>query len=68
MSGVEPRATEKPVPSPCISVCVLNMEDVCTGCFRNADEITQWTSYNNDERRACNARALAREKVVNPFL
>jgi len=56
------------VPSPCISVCVLNMEDVCTGCFRNADEITHWTSYNNEERRACNARALAREKVVNPFL
>ena len=68
MSRVEQPAAEKPVLSPCISVCVLNMEDVCTGCFRNADEITQWTSYNNKERRACNARALEREKVVNPFL
>jgi len=68
MSGVKPLAAEKPVPSPCISVCVLNMEDVCTGCFRNTDEITLWTSYNNEERRACKARALAREKVVNPFL
>ena len=68
MSGVEQQEVEKPERSPCISVCVLNMDDVCTGCFRSADEISHWTSYNNGERRACNARALEREKTVNPFL
>jgi predicted Fe-S protein YdhL (DUF1289 family) len=66
MSGVE--TSDKPVPSPCISVCVLDMSDVCTGCFRTASEITQWTQYSNDERRLCNARALEREKELNPFL
>ncbi len=66
MSGVE--STDKPVASPCISVCVLDVEDVCTGCFRTAGEITQWREYTNEERSVCLARALEREKKVNPFL
>ena len=59
---------EKPVASPCISVCALNMEDLCTGCFRNIEEIREWRSYSNEERRACLGRALEREKGTNPFL
>ena len=26
--------------SPCISVCVLDENDICVGCFRSADEIS----------------------------
>ncbi len=35
MSDVEPQ-------SPCISVCLLDDDDICVGCYRSADEITDW--------------------------
>jgi hypothetical protein len=32
----------KPIASPCISVCLLDEKDMCVGCYRTADEITEW--------------------------
>lgn len=39
------------VKSPCISVCALDEDDVCTGCFRSLREITDWSDYSNAEKR-----------------
>ncbi len=39
------------VVSPCIGVCVLNMEDVCEGCFRTVEEIGQWGELSQVEQR-----------------
>ncbi|WP_148709664.1 DUF1289 domain-containing protein, partial [Pseudomonas syringae group genomosp. 3] len=33
---------EKPVRSPCVSICALDEQDICTGCQRTVSEITQW--------------------------
>jgi uncharacterized protein len=54
--------------SPCISVCALDENDVCTGCYRLADEIRCWGSYSNSQKREVLQLALDREKRVNPFL
>lgn len=59
---------EAPIASPCISVCALNHEDICTGCYRSADDIRLWGTMNNQERRASIEKAHGREKLVNPFL
>ncbi|WP_299586255.1 DUF1289 domain-containing protein [uncultured Microbulbifer sp.] len=52
---------ERPVKSPCISVCALNAQDLCEGCFRSGTEISHWGTMNNEERRAvlklCTERA-----------
>lgn len=40
------------VPSPCVSVCALDADDVCTGCYRTADEITRWQGLDDESRRA----------------
>tara|TARA_R110002110_G_scaffold411566_2_gene636110 strand:+ start:53757 stop:53948 length:192 start_codon:yes stop_codon:yes gene_type:complete len=53
MSEEEPR-------SPCISVCVLDTDDVCQGCFRTANEITDWFMASNEEKREVLARARER--------
>lgn len=53
MSSPEPK-------SPCISVCVLDEEDVCQGCYRNAEEITDWFMASDDEKRKIIARAQER--------
>lgn len=42
---------EKPVSSPCISVCALDDKDVCTGCYRNLQEIGEWSSMTNSRKR-----------------
>lgn len=40
-----------PVKSPCISVCVLDVDDVCEGCYRTAAEITEWTVLDEVGKR-----------------
>ncbi|KAF1065684.1 MAG: hypothetical protein GAK45_02134 [Pseudomonas citronellolis] len=52
---------ERPIASPCVYVCALDDDDVCTGCQRNIDEITRWVRMDNVERRQvlerCHQRA-----------
>jgi predicted Fe-S protein YdhL (DUF1289 family) len=42
--------------SPCIKVCVLDMESRCRGCGRTVDEITRWRDMTREERVAINRR------------
>ena len=39
------------VASPCINVCVLGGDNICTGCFRTLSEIADWGYASNDQRR-----------------
>ncbi|AZE74795.1 hypothetical protein C4K00_4596 [Pseudomonas synxantha] len=56
-------ALERPVASPCVSICALDEDDICTGCQRSVDEITRWSRMDNAERRVvlglCHERAVA---------
>ncbi len=52
--------------SPCISVCVLDDEDICQGCYRSAQEITDWFMASNEEKRAILVRAQERLEASNP--
>ena len=54
MSAAEPQ-------SPCISVCLLDKNDICTGCFRSADEITDWFAATPEQKRE--VLRLARERM-----
>lgn len=58
---------ERPVRSPCISVCALNEEDICEGCFRSGMEISRWGTMSNDERRqvlkSCTERARSMGRI-----
>ena len=56
------------VASPCVSICVLNDEDICTGCYRSADEIRRWGQLDNADKQRVLERANERERRVNPFL
>lgn len=60
--------SEKPLKSPCVSICALNEEDVCVGCFRTGNEISHWGSYSNDERRDVLKLSIERSRKQNPFL
>jgi len=53
--------------SPCVSVCALNDEDICMGCYRSAGEITDWFMASDSEKREILARASARREADNPI-
>ncbi len=38
--------------SPCIGVCVLDQQQECIGCGRNAVEIGEWGVMDNDQKRS----------------
>jgi len=50
--------------SPCISVCLLDENDICTGCFRSADEITDWFMASAEQKREMLARARERMEAA----
>lgn len=48
------------VPSPCISLCRLDEQKVCLGCFRHVEDIRQWRSADDEQRRQICREAGAR--------
>ncbi len=49
-SGAE---AEAEVASPCVSVCRINPDtELCEGCLRTIDEVAEWATMSNAERRA----------------
>jgi predicted Fe-S protein YdhL (DUF1289 family) len=38
--------------SPCVSICTLDAQGVCRGCFRTLAEISGWLRMTAEERRA----------------
>ena len=61
------------VPSPCVHICYLDDNDICQGCYRSADEITDWQRMTNEERCQVLVNVAQREQQspwVNqpPFL
>ena len=50
--------------SPCISVCLLDDSDICVGCFRTADEITDWFMADAQGKRDILARAEQRRDAA----
>jgi predicted Fe-S protein YdhL (DUF1289 family) len=59
---------EAAVKSPCISICVLNEEDICEGCYRSAQEITDWTELSNPQKEQVLIKVNERFKVLNKHL
>ena len=48
------------VPSHCISLCRLDEEKVCRGCFRQVEDIREWRSADDARRRVICAQAEQR--------
>lgn len=47
------------VPSPCIGVCRLDTQKVCTGCYRPVEHIREWRAADDARRRVINQQASA---------
>lgn len=59
---------EKPVASPCASLCALDEDDLCVGCQRSADEIRRWGLMSNEERREVLQRCSERLRLSGQLM
>ena len=50
--------------SPCISVCLLDEQDICVGCFRSAAELTDWFMASAEEKREILRRTEERREAA----
>jgi len=41
----------KPTPSPCVNICSLDENDLCIGCDRHGNEISQWGDYTEQQKK-----------------
>jgi len=55
------------VASPCISICALDDDDVCMGCYRTSDEIRNWVMMDDEERIDVIKMSMKRSRATNPF-
>jgi len=51
--------------SPCINICKLNHQDICTGCFRTLEEIGKWSNSSDAEKIAINKLVNIRKQAHN---
>ncbi|MBC8088439.1 MAG: DUF1289 domain-containing protein [Phycisphaerae bacterium] len=53
---------DSPVPttptteSPCVKICLLDLDNMCRGCGRTLDEVARWSTMTLAERIAVNQR------------
>lgn len=54
-----------PVPSPCVSLCKMDMERrYCMGCLRSIEEIIAWGKADDDFKRAVWAELPLRRQTI----
>jgi predicted Fe-S protein YdhL (DUF1289 family) len=54
-----------PVPSPCVSLCKMDMERrYCMGCLRTIEEIIAWGKADDDFKRAVWAELPLRRQTI----
>lgn len=55
------------VASPCVSICALDDQDICLGCYRSAAEITAWGRLSDEDKRQVLKQVAERERASFNF-
>ncbi|MAR59966.1 MAG: DUF1289 domain-containing protein [SAR92 bacterium MED-G29] len=50
--------------SPCISICKLNEDSICLGCFRSMDEILDWQFMEVDQKKSVLVKCKSRSDAL----
>lgn len=57
---------DSPVRSPCVTICALDDQDICIGCYRSVREIAVWSQASDEQKRAIVEHAEARYRAAWP--
>jgi predicted Fe-S protein YdhL (DUF1289 family) len=50
--------------TPCSKNCRLNSDDLCIGCGRTREELTDWLAMTNDQKRLAMGKAKLRLETI----
>ncbi|RYY76128.1 MAG: DUF1289 domain-containing protein [Gammaproteobacteria bacterium] len=50
--------------SPCVRDCCLNDDDICMGCGRSLEEITQWSASTKEDKEKILLRSADRKRLI----
>jgi predicted Fe-S protein YdhL (DUF1289 family) len=53
------------IPSPCVNICSLDVNDICIGCYRSGEEIAQWGMLDDGGKKSVLTRVALREEESN---
>jgi uncharacterized protein len=59
-TGRTPRKFDQTVPSPCVGICTLDVDELCVGCLRTVDEIRDWMILDRGQKIEVLARIRER--------
>ncbi len=54
--------SEEIIRSPCVNICFLEDDDICVGCYRHSDEITEWSAASNEHKKEILEKSSERRK------
>lgn len=66
MSNPADASADASVASPCIGVCQLDRDSICSGCGRLIGEIAEWSRAGEQRRRQIARDAAARRGPIAP--
>lgn len=52
--------------SPCIGICSVDRDGLCSGCLRTLDEIARWGTMGDDERLRIMDTVLPAREAARP--
>ena len=56
------------VKSPCIMQCAIDENGICPGCFRAEEEVEEWNSYSDKQKRETLQKTYKRFNQANKLL
>jgi len=60
-------APPKPIPTPCVQVCVVDGESgLCLGCYRTLNEVARWSAFTDEERSSIMTALPSRRVRIRP--
>ncbi|RDL43878.1 DUF1289 domain-containing protein [Marinomonas piezotolerans] len=57
------KENDQVIKSPCVNICFLDENDVCSGCYRTGAEISQWGRMKPEQQLAVIELVKQREKA-----
>ena len=53
------------VKSPCVKICKVTSNNLCDGCYRTVEEISNWSSYSDKEKEIIIFSSKERKKSLD---
>tara|TARA_S200000501_G_C20859112_1_gene758970 strand:+ start:2759 stop:2965 length:207 start_codon:yes stop_codon:yes gene_type:complete len=65
LTNFDPKKHTGSLPSPCVSICQLDDNQICKGCLRTIEEIINWSDFSEEIKSKVWNSIIVRRKNNN---